>query len=68
MVTQDTLHEPVTKAIFNKGFGSKSSILPRSTFGGCGQESSPQSLTAYSRNRYLQPVTTVQTLTDRQKT
>ncbi len=42
----------VTKAICNKGFSGKSSILPRSNFGVGGQESSPQSLTAYSLNRY----------------
>jgi len=44
----------VTKAICNKGFSGKSSILPRSNFGAGRQESSPQSLTAYSLNRYAQ--------------
>jgi hypothetical protein len=44
----------VTKAICNKGFMGNSSILPRSNFGAGGQESSPQSLTAYSLNRYTQ--------------
>ena len=43
-----------TKAICNKGFSGNSSILPRSNFGVGGQESSPQSLTAYSLNRYKQ--------------
>ena len=43
----------VTKAICNKGFSGNSSILPRSNFGVGGQESSPQSLTAYSLNRYV---------------
>jgi len=41
----------VTKAICNKGFSGNSSILPRSNFGVGGQESSPQSLTAYSLSR-----------------
>ncbi len=44
----------VTKAICNKGFSGNSSILPRSNFGAVGQESSPQSLTAYSLKRYGQ--------------
>jgi hypothetical protein len=43
-----TEHQAVTKAICNKGFSGNSSILPRSNFGVVGQESSPQSLTAYS--------------------
>jgi hypothetical protein len=47
-----TEHQAVTKAICNKGFNGNSSILPRSNFGVGGQESSPQSLTAYSLNRY----------------
>jgi hypothetical protein len=45
---------PITKAICNKGFSGNSRILPRSNFGVGGQESSPQSLTAYSLNRWLQ--------------
>lgn len=44
----------VTKAICNKGFSGYSSILPRIKFGVGGQESSPQSLTAYSLDRYRQ--------------
>jgi len=44
--------ETLTKAICNKGFSGKSNILPRSNFGVGGQESSPQSLTAYSLDRY----------------
>jgi hypothetical protein len=44
----------VTKTICNKGFSGNLSILPRSNFGVVGQESSPQSLTAYSLNRYRQ--------------
>jgi hypothetical protein len=44
----------VTKAICNKGFSGNSSILPRSNFGVNGQESSPQSLPAYSLNRWWQ--------------
>ena len=44
-------NEPLTKAICNKGFSGNSSILPRSNFGVGGQESSPQSLAAYSLDR-----------------
>ena len=47
-----TKHEGITKAICNKGFSGKSNILPRSKFGIGGQESSPQSLTAYSLSRW----------------
>ena len=47
--------DPLTKAICNKGFSVNSSVLSRSKFGVGGQESSPQSLTAYSLNRYGQP-------------
>ena len=42
----------ITKCSSNKGFGGNSSILPRSNFGVGGQESNPQSLTAYSLDRY----------------
>ena len=48
-----TKHEPITKAICNKGFSGNSSILPRLNFGVNRQESSPQSLNAYSLNRYV---------------
>ncbi len=41
----------VTKAICNKGFSGNPCILPRIKFRVGGQESSPQSLTAYSLNR-----------------
>ena len=44
----------VTKAICNKGFSGNSSVLPRSNFAVGGQDSSPQSLTAYSLSRYSQ--------------
>jgi len=47
-------NQPITKAICNKGFSGNLSILPRSNFGVGGQESSPQSLTAYSLTRYRQ--------------
>jgi len=46
-----TEHQAVTKAMCNKGFSGKSSILPRSNFGVSGQESSPQSLTAHTLDR-----------------
>ncbi len=42
----------LTKAICNKGFSGNSSVLPRSNFGVGGQESSTQSLTAYSLGRH----------------
>jgi len=44
----------VTKAFCNKDFSGNSITLPRSNFGASRQESSPQSLTAYSLNRYGQ--------------
>jgi len=47
--------DPLTKAICNKGFSVNSSVLSRSKFGVGGQESSPQSLTAYSLNRWTKP-------------
>ncbi len=47
-----TYSEGITKAICNKGFSGNSSILPRLNFSVGGQESSPQSLTAYSLNRF----------------
>ena len=42
-----------TKAICNKGFNGNSSVLPRIKFGVTGQDSSPQSLTGYSLDRWL---------------
>jgi len=49
-----TKHEGITKAICNKGFSGKSSILPRLNFSVTRQESSPQSLTAHSLSRWPQ--------------
>ena len=46
-----TEHQAVTKAICNKGFSGNSSILPRIKFRVGGQDSSPQSLTAYNLSR-----------------
>jgi hypothetical protein len=43
--------ETLLKAIFNKCFSGISNILPRSNFGVDRQESSLQSLTAYSLKR-----------------
>ena len=43
-----------TKAICNKGFNGNSSVLPRIKFGVTGQDSSPQSLTGYSLDRWVQ--------------
>jgi len=50
-ITGKMNNETLTKAICNKGFSGNSSILPRLNFGVGGQDSSPQSLTAYSLNR-----------------
>lgn len=44
----------VTKCSSNKGFSGNSIILPRSDFGVFRQESSPQSLTAATLNRWMQ--------------
>ncbi len=44
----------ITKCSSNKGFSDNSSILTRSNFGVGGQESSPQSLTTATLNRYGQ--------------
>jgi hypothetical protein len=46
--------ETLIKAICNKGFIGKSSVLARSNIGVGGTESSPQSLTANSLDRYVQ--------------
>jgi hypothetical protein len=54
-ITEDKNGQLVTKAICNKGFSGDSSILPRIKIRVGGQESSPQSLTAYSLSRYQQP-------------
>ncbi len=50
-LTRKINNETLTKAICNKGFSGKSSILPRSKFGVACQESSPQSLTAATLDR-----------------
>jgi hypothetical protein len=50
-MTRKMNNETLTKAICNKGFRGNSSILLRSNFSVVGQESSPQSLTAYSLSR-----------------
>ena len=61
--TRKINNETLTKAICNKGFSGNSSILPRIKFCVGGQESSPQSLTAYSLDRYRKPyLTTLLTL------
>jgi len=43
-----------TKCSSNKGFGGKSSVLPRSNFRVGGQKTVPQSLTAATLERWLQ--------------
>jgi len=50
-ISEDKNGQLVTKAICNKGFSGKSSILPRIKFRVGGQVSSPQTLTGYSRER-----------------
>ena len=44
--------ETLTKAICNKGFSGNSGTLPRIKFRIGEQNNSPQSLTAYSLDRY----------------
>ena len=51
---QKIKHMAITKAICYKDFSGNSSILPRIKFRVGGQESSPQSLTTHSLDRYLQ--------------
>jgi len=46
--------EGITKAICNKGFSGNSNILPCSKFGVGGQDSSLQSITAYTLSHYRQ--------------
>ncbi|PIS29466.1 MAG: hypothetical protein COT43_03700 [Candidatus Marinimicrobia bacterium CG08_land_8_20_14_0_20_45_22] len=46
-----TKHETITKAICNKGFSGFPIVVARSNFRVGGQETAPQSLTAYSFNR-----------------
>jgi len=46
--------QQVTKCSNNKGFSGNSNILPRIKFRVGGQESSPQSLTAATLDRYQQ--------------
>ena len=53
-MTENKNGKRITKAMCNKGFSGNSSILPRIKFRIGGQESSPQSLTAYSLNRWQQ--------------
>jgi hypothetical protein len=53
-ISEDKNGQLVTKAICNKGFSGNSSILHRIKFRVGGQDSSPQSLTAYSLSRYRQ--------------
>ena len=60
--TRKINNETLTKAICNKGFSGILSILPRLNFGVGGQESSPQSLTAYSLNRYTTKINEILTI------
>jgi hypothetical protein len=47
------MHESTTRAVKPWGLSGYSNILPRIKYGVIGQEGSPQSITAYSLNRYL---------------
>ena len=47
-------NETLTKAICNKGFSGYSSVVARSNFRVGGQDTTPQSLTAYTLGRYQQ--------------
>jgi len=44
----------VTKCICHKGFSGCSSVVARSKFRVGGQDTTPQSLTAHTHNRYTQ--------------
>lgn len=46
------MHETLTKCTSNMGFSGNSSILPRINFGVIGQDSSPQSHTAATLDRW----------------
>ncbi len=48
-------HIPPTKCICHKGFGGYSSVVARSNFRVGGQETTPQSLTAHTLDRYASP-------------
>ena len=45
-------HQPLTSGIKHWGLSGYAKFLPRIKFGVTGQESSPQSLTAYSLDRF----------------
>jgi len=47
-------HKPLTKCICHKGFSGYSSVVARSNFRVGGQETTPQSLTAHTLDRYQQ--------------
>jgi len=51
MVTKAICNKPACLPAAGRGFSINSSILPRSNFGVDGQDSSQQSVTAYSLNR-----------------
>jgi hypothetical protein len=46
--------ERTTKCIYHKGFSGDSSVVARSKFRVGGQDTTPQSLTAHTLDRYLQ--------------
>ena len=52
--TRNTEGQPITRGIKYWGFCGYSNILPRIKFGVTGQDSSPQSPTFHTRNRYKQ--------------
>lgn len=47
------MHETPTKCICHKGFSGYSNIVARSYFRVGGQETTPQSLTAHTLDRYF---------------
>jgi len=53
-MTEDKEHQAVTRGIKHWGLGGYTNILPRIKFGVTGQESSPQSPTFHTANRYRQ--------------
>ena len=50
----DKENQPITSGIKHWGLGGYASVLPRIKFGVTGQDSSPQSATFHTANRYGQ--------------
>ncbi|MDD3771393.1 MAG: hypothetical protein PHC38_01905 [Weeksellaceae bacterium] len=53
-MTENKEHQAVTRGIKHWGLSGYASVLPRIKFGVAGQDSSPQSPTFHTANRYQQ--------------